>query len=68
MSIGIWQVVLILLVVLIVFGAGKLPNVMKDMGKGIKGFKEGMDEGQTAASPKKVSKPKKASKTSKKSK
>lgn len=50
MSIGIWQVVLILLIVLILFGAGKLPKVMGDVAKGVKNFKAGMrddeDEGQ----------------------
>jgi sec-independent protein translocase protein TatA len=42
MSIGIWQVVLILLIVLILFGAGKLPKVMGDVAKGVKNFKTGM--------------------------
>lgn len=42
MSIGIWQVVLILLIVLILFGAGKLPKVMGDVAKGVKNFKAGM--------------------------
>ncbi len=46
MSIGIWQVVLILLIVLILFGAGKLPKVMGDVAKGVKNFKKGLaDEG-----------------------
>jgi sec-independent protein translocase protein TatA len=51
MSIGIWQVVLILLIVLIIFGAGKLPRVMGDVAKGIKSFKSGMkdDEDETPA-------------------
>jgi sec-independent protein translocase protein TatA len=44
MSIGIWQVVLILLIVLILFGAGKLPKVMGDVAKGVKNFKSGMRE------------------------
>ncbi len=44
MSVGIWQVVLILLVVLIIFGAGKLPTVMGDLAKGIKSFKAGMKD------------------------
>ena len=40
------QIVLIVIVVLIIFGAGKLPRVMGDMGKGIKSFKKGLnDEG-----------------------
>ncbi len=46
MSIGIWQVVLILLIVLIIFGAGKLPNVMGDLAKGIRNFKKGLSEGE----------------------
>jgi sec-independent protein translocase protein TatA len=44
MSIGIWQVVLILLIVLILFGAGKLPKVMGDVAKGVKNFKAGMKD------------------------
>ncbi len=44
MSIGIWQIVLILAIVLILFGAGKLPRVMGDVAKGIKNFKTGMKE------------------------
>lgn len=44
MSIGIWQVILILVIVLIIFGAGKLPHVMGDVAKGIKNFKAGMSE------------------------
>ena len=51
MSIGIWQVVLILLIVLIIFGAGKLPKVMGDVAKGVKSFKSGLkdDDEETAA-------------------
>jgi sec-independent protein translocase protein TatA len=60
MSIGIWQLVLILLIVLLVFGAGKLPRVMGDVGKGVRSMREGLKgegEGQTAdASAKKLSK------------
>ena len=44
MSIGIWQIVLILAIVLILFGAGKIPRVMGDVAKGIKNFKTGMKE------------------------
>ena len=50
MSIGVWQVVLILVIVLIIFGAGKLPRVMGDVAKGVKNFKAGMkDEDEAAA-------------------
>ncbi len=44
MSIGIWQVVLILVIVLILFGAGKLPKVMGDVAAGVKNFKRGMKD------------------------
>ncbi|MCE2510598.1 MAG: twin-arginine translocase TatA/TatE family subunit, partial [Alphaproteobacteria bacterium] len=36
MSIGVWQVVLILVIVLIIFGAGKLPKEKGDLAKGVK--------------------------------
>jgi sec-independent protein translocase protein TatA len=44
MSVGIWQVVLILLIVLMLFGAGKLPKVMGDIAQGLKIFKAGIRE------------------------
>lgn len=50
MSIGFWQIVLILLIVLIVFGSGKLPKVMEDLAKGIKSFREGMNLEDTSSS------------------
>jgi sec-independent protein translocase protein TatA len=37
-----WHWILVLLVVLLVFGAGKLPRVGNDLAKAIKGFKDGM--------------------------
>ena len=42
MSIGVWQVVIVLVIVVIIFGAGKLPHVMGDVAKGIKNFKKGL--------------------------
>lgn len=50
MAIGFWQVVLILLIVLILFGAGKLPRVMGDLAKGIKSFKSGMKDDESESS------------------
>ncbi|MCH7487974.1 MAG: twin-arginine translocase TatA/TatE family subunit [Proteobacteria bacterium] len=44
MGIGVWQVILILVIVLIIFGAGKLPKVMGDVAKGVKNFKSGLGE------------------------
>lgn len=42
MSVGFWQIILIVLVVFVIFGAGKLPNVMGDLGKGLRNFKDGL--------------------------
>lgn len=42
------HILLVLLVVLVVFGAGKLPKVMADFGKGLKAFKSGMNEEEPA--------------------
>jgi len=42
MGIGIWELVLILAIVLLVFGAGKLPKVMGDVGKGIRSLKDSL--------------------------
>ena len=50
MGIGVWQVVLVLVIVLIIFGAGKLPRVMGDVAKGVKNFKAGMKEEVDGAS------------------
>lgn len=41
-AMSLWHWVIVLVVVLLVFGAGKLPNVMGDMAKGVKAFKKGM--------------------------
>lgn len=43
MAPGIWQILLIVLVVLLIFGAGKLPNVMGDLAKGVRNFKKGLE-------------------------
>ena len=45
MSIGIWQIILVLVLVLVLFGAGKLPRVMGDLGKGMHNFKDGLKGG-----------------------
>ena len=42
--IGTWELVAIVLIVLLLFGGKKIPELMKGLGKGIKSFKEGMDE------------------------
>lgn len=44
MAPGPWQILIIVLVLLLLFGAGKLPRIMEDMAKGIKSFKKGMKD------------------------
>ncbi|MBK7128012.1 MAG: twin-arginine translocase TatA/TatE family subunit [Crocinitomicaceae bacterium] len=39
---GPWQIVLIIAIVLLLFGGKKIPELMRGMGKGIRGFKEEM--------------------------
>lgn len=42
--VGPWQVVIIALVIILLFGGKKIPELMKGLGKGVKSFKEGMNE------------------------
>jgi sec-independent protein translocase protein TatA len=49
-SFSIWHWLIVLVVVLLLFGRGKIPELMGDMAKGIKSFKKGMsDEDAEAA-------------------
>lgn len=41
--IGPWQIVLIVLVVLLLFGGKKIPELMRGLGKGVKEFKDGIN-------------------------
>ena len=47
-SFSIWHWLIVLVVVLLIFGRGKIPELMGDMAKGIKSFKKGMAEDETA--------------------
>ncbi len=40
-GIGVWEIVLILAIILIVFGVGKLPQVGNAIGKGLRAFRKG---------------------------
>ena len=42
LAIGMWEWVIIALVVLLLFGGKKIPELMKGVGKGVKSFKDGM--------------------------
>lgn len=44
MHLGTWEIIAIVLVVLLLFGGKKIPELMKGLGKGVRSFKEGMNE------------------------
>ena len=47
-SFSIWHWLIVLVVVLLLFGRGKIPELMGDVAKGIKSFKKGMSDEDTA--------------------
>ena len=55
-SFSIWHWLIVLVVVLLLFGRGKIPELMGDFAKGIKSFKKGMadDEEPVTADPKAI--------------
>tara|TARA_B100001013_G_scaffold167713_2_gene100495 strand:- start:161 stop:379 length:219 start_codon:yes stop_codon:yes gene_type:complete len=42
MSIGIWQIAIVVILIVLLFGRGKISSLMGDVAKGIKSFKKGM--------------------------
>ncbi len=52
-GIGMPELLIILVIILIIFGAGKLPEIGKGLGKGIKNFKGSLSEEETEAASKK---------------
>lgn len=53
-SFSIWHWVIVLVVVLLLFGRGKIPELMGDVAKGIKSFKKGMSDDDVAQDAKTV--------------
>ncbi|HTH18030.1 MAG TPA: twin-arginine translocase TatA/TatE family subunit [Magnetospirillum sp.] len=47
-SFSIWHWLIVLVIVLLLFGAGKIPKLMGDMAKGVKEFKKGLAEDDEA--------------------
>ena len=43
-TIGFWEILLIVLAFLLLFGGKKIPELMRGLGKGVKSFREGMNE------------------------
>jgi sec-independent protein translocase protein TatA len=56
MGISIWQLVIILLIVLLLFGAKRLRNVGSDLGSAVKGFKKAVSEEEEKADTEKLEK------------
>ena len=59
MSIGFWQIAVVVILVVLLFGRGKISSLMGDVAKGIKSFKKGMSsdpmEDDETLSPKNIS-------------
>ena len=57
MSIGIWQIAIVVILVVLLFGRGKISSLMGDVAKGIKSFKKGMapDVTDEKSEPKNIS-------------
>ncbi|MCA1365992.1 MULTISPECIES: twin-arginine translocase TatA/TatE family subunit [Ensifer] len=53
-SFSIWHWLIVLVVVLLLFGRGKIPELMGDVAKGIKNFKKGMTDDDAAAADKAI--------------
>ena len=51
MGLSIWQLLIVALVIIVLFGRGRIAEMMGDFGKGIKSFKEGMKEEETKPAP-----------------
>ncbi len=51
-GIGMQEIIIIALIILLLFGGKKIPELMKGLGKGVKSFKEGMNEIDVKDTPK----------------
>ncbi len=56
MGIGIWQLVIILLIVLLLFGAKRLRNIGSDLGQAVKGFRSAVKEEESKGSTEQLEK------------
>jgi len=55
MSIGFWQIAVVVILVVLLFGRGKISSLMGDVAKGIKSFKKGMSTDGEDDLPKNIS-------------
>ncbi|MEO0820049.1 MAG: twin-arginine translocase TatA/TatE family subunit [Pseudomonadota bacterium] len=51
MGLSIWQILIVVLLLVLLFGRGKISELMGDMAKGIKSFKKGMSEDTAEEAP-----------------
>ena len=55
-GLGTTELIIILVLVLVIFGAGKLPSVGGALGKGLRNFKDGIKDAEDEAEPEKIEK------------
>jgi len=56
MSVGFWQILLIVGIAILVFGAGRLPKIMADLGLGMKALKKNLEDDTTSSQEEKKKK------------
>ena len=49
MGVSIWQLLIVLVILLLIFGPNRIEGIGKSLGKSIKGFKKGLEEGEAEA-------------------
>ena len=47
MGLSVWQILIIVAVVVLLFGAGKIPRLAKDLGSGVNAFKRGLKDSES---------------------
>ena len=51
MSPSIWQILIVVALIFLIFGAGRLPRIMEDIAKGMKSFKRGLNDDEPQKRP-----------------
>ncbi len=46
-SLTAWQLLVVILIVLLLFGSTRIPDTLRNLGKGVSEFKKGLKEGET---------------------
>jgi sec-independent protein translocase protein TatA len=53
-GLSIWHILVVAIVIIVLFGRGKISGIMEEMGKGINGFKKGLNDNTPSEQPKQV--------------